>query len=221
METKLIVFDMDGTLYYIGDLVLTNYNIATSYLVEKYNYTKEEAKKFFDENDIYPYVTGKDKSTTQLFKTMGLNINWWDEMRNERFDPTEITLENAISQDTIEQFMKRCPCVLLTNNTMTNVKLTLDRLNISPDAFDKIYCADDQGRNPTKMNTMDKIIKEYGVKPEETISIGDRYNIDGLPMLKLGGRAIIVKRPVESFPEILKDFDNFKTSEKYEYYDRI
>ncbi len=221
METKLIVFDMDGTLYYIGDLVLTNYNIATSYLVEKYNYTKEEAKKLFDENDIYPYVTGKDKSTTQLFKTMGLNIDWWDEMRNERFDPTEISLENAIDQDTIEQFMKHCPCVLLTNNTMTNVKLTLDRLNISPDAFDKIYCADDQGRNPTKMNTMDKIIKEYGVKPEETISIGDRYNIDGLPMLKLGGRAIIVKRPVESFPEILKDFDNFKTSEKYEYYDRI
>ena len=64
---------------------------------------------------------------------------------------------------------------------------------------------------------MDRIMKEYGVSPEETLSIGDRYDVDAKPMLELGGRAVVLRKPrmIEKF---LDDIDDPKSCEEYFYY---
>lgn len=216
----LIIFDMDGTLYNMEDLIEPSFHIAVDYLIKYQNYDKESAIKLLNSNDIYPYVYEKAKSTTQLFASMGFSIPEWNDFRSIAFPFEKINKNNAATNDLLISFSKLCTIVLLTNNSQKNVDNVLKHLDIKKETFDNIFLNDANRVCFNKKVIMSNIINKYNVKLERVLSIGDRYNIDGLPMLELGGKSIIVSNP-SGLKKVLEDNPDFKDNDKYKYYDKI
>ena len=219
-DIDLIIFDMDGTIYDMTDLVETGFYLGVDYLVEYQKYKKEDAIKLLNDNHIFPYISKNAKSTTQLFCSLGFDILEWNDYRSKRFPYTLINKDNATNNEVLSSFKKICKIVLLTNNTKENIDNVLNHININHNTFDKIYINSNEKKDLNKKSLMLNIIKENNVETSRVLSIGDRYNVDGLPMLELGGKAIIVKNP-KGLEKALKDYPNFMNNEEYKYYENI
>ena len=216
-EIKLIIFDMDGTVYDMVDMVENLYEISLAYLMDHFHYSYEDAKAFLEQQHIYPYPFAGSGSSTQLFVQMGADLHHWNEYRSALFDFDRIKKENAITEEELLFFKKIAPIVLLTNNTTKNAGYVMHQIGIDMAIFDKVQCNDDLRKTVSKTSAMKQLIEEYGVQPEEALSIGDRYQIDALPMLELGGKAIIVKNP-SAFRKIIGDYPDLKNCEEYTCY---
>ena len=216
-EIKLIIFDMDGTVYDMVDMVENLYEISLAYLMDHFHYSYEDAKAFLEQQHIYPYPFAGSGSSTQLFVQMGADLHHWNKCRSALFDFDRIKKENAIREEDLLFFKKIAPIVLLTNNTSMNTKYVLDQIGIDISIFDKVQCNDDPRSTVSKISSMKQLIEDYGIEPEEALSIGDRYQIDARPMLELGGKAIIVKNPA-AFRKIIQEYPDLNTCEEYTCY---
>ena len=216
-KVSLIIIDMDGTLYDMSDLIEDGFNTSVKYLMEFYEFDKEEAEKILNDNHIYPYVAPDARSTTQFFLSRFVDVFHWDNYRSEHFGYRLIIKDKAMSEEILKKLSQIAPLVLLTNNTRVNVSHVLNQIGVSEEIFNQIVCNEKENKSPSKAILMDRIMKEYGVSPEETLSIGDRYDVDAKPMLELGGRAVVLRKPrmIEKF---LDDIDDPKSCEEYFYY---
>ena len=217
-QIKLFIFDMDGTLYYLGDLIRSGFDTSVSFLKEYLGMTKAEAISFLNENHIYPYLSKEAKSTTQLFNTKGYDIDKWNEYRSQHFPYEDINIDNAIKEATLLSFKQIAPIVLLTNNTPTNIQKVLKQIHINQDIFEKIVINEQTDGHSSKRYAMEKLVQEYNLETDNVLSIGDRYDVDALPMLEIGGKALIIEHPLY-LKEIINDWPNLKTNEKYAYYE--
>ena len=93
----------------------------------------------------------------------------------------------------------------------------LDQIGLDVSLFDKVQCNDSPRSTVSKTSAMKALIDEFHVQPGEALSVGDRYSIDAEPMLKLGGKAIIVKKP-SSFRRIIDEYPDLKSCEEYSCY---
>lgn len=212
----LIIFDMDGTLYDISDVVKEGFYLGVNFLVETKGYVIDDAIKLLNNNDIYPYVVEKAKSTTQLFASLGYDISEWNDYRSIRFPYQEIKKENSVSNKLLLEFRKHAKIVLLTNNTQKNVDNVLKHIGIKQETFNRIYLNNKKQKDLNKKLLMQDIINDYNVDARRVLSIGDRLDVDALPMLELGGKAIIIKNP-KSLEKVINDFPNFKNNKQYKF----
>ena len=194
-QYKLIFVDMDGTLYDMEDMVMDGYNSSLDFLVRYQGFPADEAKKLLHENHIYPYISEDACSATAFFMSRGYDVQKWDQDRTENFNYRSIDVNKAMKTENLRRLSKIAPLVLLTNNTLKNVRRVLEHLNIPEDVFVEIFCNEKDNKTPSKKPLMEQLMKKYNVKPEETLSIGDRYNVDGKPLNELGGDALIIAKP--------------------------
>jgi len=207
---------MDGTLYDLNDLVEENFYSTVNYLVNYHNFDRQKAIDFLIDNNIYPYISNNSKSSTALFSSLGYDITIWNEYRSKVFPYKNIKIQNSVNIDTLIKFKEKAHIVLLTNNTIENINNLLNHLQIDECVFEEIVYCKDLTKHVSKFDNMKYLISKYKCKPSECLSIGDRYEVDGKPMVELGGKAIIIKKP-SSLMKILQDFDNFKTCDEYEF----
>lgn len=73
MKERIIIFDMDGTLYDLDDVVSMNYDMQVKFLSMKRNMSREETVSYLAENRIFPTITKESKSATELFLQIGLD----------------------------------------------------------------------------------------------------------------------------------------------------
>lgn len=214
---KLIIFDMDGTLYDISDLVEDNFNIARDYLINYYDYTNSSATKLLLDNHVYPYVSSDAKSLTKLFISQGIDIKHFDNYRSYNYPYQKIDKEKAVNINDLKYFKDNFISVLVTNNTHKNVSDILNHLGINESIFDEIVCNENENKTSSKKPLFEYVINKYNIKPNEVLSIGDRYNVDGKPINELGGDAIILSKP-KSLNKVIKDKQNLSNCDDYSIY---
>lgn len=221
MKPRLIIFDLDGTLYDLKDVHSANYILQVQFLMQQMHISEQEAIELQERNHIYPMITSESKSATEYFARLGLDMEQWKQYRESRYDASKIDKSKAISGDVIKQFTEICPLVLLSSNSVGNILKTLEYLEIDSHCFETIYCSDNTPINEpfNKKKAMQVIAKQYGVDNSEMLSIGDRYQTDVVPMLELGGHGVIVSEP-KVLNKVLKDLsDNVLSSnESYQVY---
>lgn len=194
---KLIIFDMDGTLYDLQDVVGMNYRMEVEFYSALCGLTEEDTENVFAANFILPYVSDKARSATEFFSKNGLDLAAWQEFRERRFDVGQIDIHKVADAQTVRAFRQQGKLVLLTSNSLRNVQKVLKRLELSVEDFDRIVCSDHNYPYLTfnKQKAMSYIIEVFGVESAECISIGDRFQTDIAPMLALGGTGILVRSP--------------------------
>lgn len=196
-EVKLIIFDLDGTLYNLNDVVAINYQMQLDFYME---YTKKDLNETvlkFEENNIFPEKRKESRSATEYFTRLGLPIKKWNQYREDRFNAEYINKRHAVSQSTLELFVKIAPLILLSSNSHSNIHKILSHIDISESIFEEIVCSDNChcGEPFMKINEMRAIAERKGIDLEQIFSIGDRYNTDIKPLVDLGGSGEVANGP--------------------------
>ena len=218
MKPKLIIFDLDGTLYDLKDVHVANYALQVQFLQHQLKISNSDAVSILETNCIYPIITDNSKSATELFARLGLNMGDWKLYRESYFDASAIDKSKAISEETIKGFAQICPLVLLSSNSLQNILKTLNYLGINNKLFNTIFCSDNTPTDApfNKKQAMQIIAKKYKVEYNDIVSIGDRYQTDVIPMLELGGHGIVVGMPI-ALRTVLADFIKGEVSSNGEY----
>ena len=216
---RLIVFDMDGTLYDLSDVMATVYKTQVSFLCERMGWSEAKAIQFLGDNDIEPHVSKKSRSAPELFMRLGFGRKDWTEYRQKHFPVEKIDPVKAASPILIRRFAKLGDIVLLTSNTLKVCGSILARIGMEENPFMKTVCSDTTGEEVPfdKFREMEKLMasNSYGA----LISIGDRYQTDIVPALKLGGCGCLVSS-CNSLGKVYEDlgFGNLCSCSEYEYF---
>lgn len=221
MKDWIIIFDMDGTLYDLNDVVQMSYDMQVKYLCKKKGMAENEVKAFLEKNHIYPVMKKDSKSATELFLSIGIDKNEWAEYRNNCFDINKISTKKAVKMEVIKRFSEEYEILLLSSNSFENLKKVLNHINIPISLFNEVICSDRfPYKEPFKKTRAIQYWKEkYKVAFETMISIGDRYATDIEPMLHLGGKGILIHQP-SSLERIFNDLvsDKVLSCGEYTYY---
>lgn len=194
---KIIVFDMDGTLYDLKDVISMNYQIQCDFLASKEKMTKMEAGSLLESNCIYPEIRRNSKSCTEFFEQRGYDKVEWNGFREEHFDESFISKKNSIENSVLDKFAKHFILLLLTSNSQKNVHRILNHLDIDAANFKEIICSDSTkiNTNFNKKTAFEYIIDKYNVESTEILSVGDRFETDIHPLLMMGGSGVLIKKP--------------------------
>ncbi len=216
---SLIIFDMDGTLYDLGDVMDSVYETQVTFLQDRKGWSRSMAIQFMSENDVEPRVTKNSKSATELFIRLGFGRKEWTEYRQKRFPIEKIAPEKAVSASLLERFARLGDTMLLTSNTRQVCEGILSKIGLAASPFRKIVCSDAaEVETPfNKFQEMGKLIQ--GKNYESILSIGDRYQTDIEPVLRLGGCGCLVRGP-GSLGTVCGDFERGRlcSCPEYEYF---
>ena len=133
---------------------------------------------------------------------------------------TIINKNKAVKEEVIEEISKSYPIVLLSTNTKESISKVLERIEIDENVFKDIVCSDNHDIAPfNKENAISMISIQNGCEPSRMLSIGDRYQTDIVPMLKLGGDGVVVNGP-EGTSRVLSNLKNgsIERNDKYKLY---
>lgn len=218
---RLIIFDMDGTLYPLDAVIPAVYEIQVDFLRKKKGLTRDEAVSFFSDNCVYPYVAAESHSATRLFQEMGFDLQEWNSFREARFPIDSVEASFGVSESLMAEFGKLGTIILVTSNSRMNVERILEKLGIGKSCFAQIICNDSvSSEHPfSKEEVFKRLLNCHSLPRLQTFSIGDRYLTDIEPMLKLGGSGVLVSSP-ESLPVVLRDMSDCKleTCNDYRYF---
>lgn len=192
-KKKLLIFDMDGTLYAFEEgsfaksklkkQVLKN---AKVYIAEKLNKTKKEAENILKEIER---KYGEDISIG-LEKNFGLD-------RYEYFKTVwDIPANNYIQEnlDLRKKLLKIRPYfefLVLSDAPMIWIKNVLKALRVRDIFQDKIFSGEGDLRKRFG-NIYEEVIKRFKIKAKDCIAFGDQEETDIIPAKKLGMKTVFV-----------------------------
>lgn len=199
MKPKLIIFDLDGTLYDLKDVHSSNYVLQVEFLQRNMGITYAEAVHRLEQNGVYPVITNQSKSATEYFARLGLDMEQWKQYRESHYDASKIDKSKAVPNSTIKEFAEICPLVLLSSNSYENILKILDYIEIDSKLFKAIYCSDNTLLNEpfNKKRAIQIISHDFKVDYCNMLSIGDRYQTDVAPIEELGGNGIVINHPTQ------------------------
>ena len=194
---KVIIFDLDGTLYDLNDVIASVYKIQVDFLSDYFRKTKSEIQDFFSGNQIYPYKSSNSASATELFEKIGINPQVWKSYREAHFDLSAISLKYAVSESLLVRFSKYADLVLLSSNTYQTILKILKKLKINPALFCSIISSDHRSSigSFNKTNELKTIVNRHCLSGKDILSIGDRFKTDIQPALAVGGDGVLVNGP--------------------------
>jgi len=204
---KLIIFDLDGTLYDFGSENFGSSKLykevqknIISFISKKLNVSLEEAQKIYCEID-------RDFNNHTSF---GMKIRYGVD-RKEYFSETwNIDPSGMIEKKDMLPLMKsfNAEIRILTSAPSIWASKVLDHLNLS-EYKSTMTTGDSELLKPDPL-VFKKICDESQISPDLTISVGDQLHTDILPAKSLGIKTVLIRSNSEHADYCITDLEQLK-----------
>ena len=193
---KLVIFDLDDTLYDEIDYCRSGFSAVGRYLAEKHTDTNPEAifKTLWDQ-----FTSGNHTRTFNIaLESHGIN---YDEnlirllVQHYRDHKPDITLPSD-SWALLDELKEKYTLALLTDGFMPAQQLKVQALGIEGD-FSVVVYTELLGREHWKPSTLgyEQILRQFNISAEHAIYIADNAEKDFIGPNSLGMPSIHVQRP--------------------------
>ncbi len=185
-KQKLIVFDIDGTLYRSDEYERDLHKEIVKLLAEKLGCSLDEAKAKLR-------TLRKDvASISWCLIKLGINLKEFYEELAKRVNPSNY-IKEAKDVKTLLRKLKEAGFKLAvhTNSGKALALKVLEALGIEPSMFDIMVTSDDAEPKPSRDGYL-KILEIAGMAAEEVVYVGDRYDIDLKTAKDLGIKTVMV-----------------------------
>jgi len=204
---KCIIFDMDGTLYTSPEYVASQDDAQIRQYAKVKGLDPEETiKEFVEFRKNWAQIHGKKISLANTFVEHGVPIETVFEWRNQLANPEDFIKPDEKLKESLVELQKKYRLIVVTNNSRIAAQKTLYALGIDQILTD-IISLDVSLVSKPHTRPFSLAIEKAGVLPEETLSIGDRYDIDiALPLeMGMGGIEVDGAQDLYNLNQILKN----------------
>lgn len=186
-KIKLIVWDLDGTLY------PTNPDFSNEIQSKKIDKVAHHLSCSTQQAEIkFNKILKQTSSNTKTLDILGMNgtrffVDLWQEI--------SLNLYIQKNPKLIEMFSKISPLpqAMLTNsNSRKNIQKKLNIIGLKPEQFVFIITSVEVGYSKPHPKIFEELIKKSQLLPKEIIYVGDREKTDIIPAKKLGIKTCIV-----------------------------
>ena len=190
---KLVIFDLDDTLYNEIDFVYSGFMEVAVFLSKKYEINKDTIY-----NDMVDILNsqGRGKIFDHICEKYHLEENIGDLVKIYRYNKPKISFYDD-AYEVLERFKSKYKLGLITDGYKGTQWNKIKALDIEK-YMDKIIVTDDYGKEYWKpsIKPFQMMLEYFNIKPEEAVYIGDNPNKDFLPCKELGINSIRIIRPI-------------------------
>ncbi len=192
---KVILFDLDGTLYTSSEVYQKFAEAAYHTYAKLKKTTVEKAKEVLERRrKEMKKERGYEVPYTLALLSVGISIEEWHKENINFFNPGDLLKKNELLKIILSKLKEKYKLAVFTNNNRIQTERILKALGIER-LFDYIFTYESYKLIKPNPEVFKKIIKELKIKPEECLMVGDRYHFDLLPAQEQEMKIYEVKGP--------------------------
>ena len=198
-DLRAFIFDIDSTLYTNASYAFEQVDCQVRQFAKERGITADEArrmvadyrKKFAAEHE------GSKVSLGNTLLAFGVPIEQSVQWRRELLEPADFLGRDEQLIETLKNLQSKYQLICVTNNPVLPARKTLEAIGIS-DFFPEIVGLDTCLKSKPALEPFKTAVEwlskssEAGVKAENCLAIGDRYDMDIKLPLEMGMGGILV-----------------------------
>lgn len=199
-KVSTLIFDIDSTLYTNDEYAFEQIDCQIREYAKEINISAEEARKRISDykNKYSEEHAGKKISLGNTFVALGIPLSRSIEWRETLLDPSKYLQKDEQLIQELEYLHKKYKLICVTNNPVLPARKTLEAIGIS-DFFPHIVGLDTCFKSKPAKEPLLKACELTDSKPEECVSIGDRFDIDLSLPLEMGMGGILISKVEEIY----------------------
>ena len=184
---KLLIFDIDGTLADIDDLIIARQNNFIKEISFKNKIDLNDAKVLFFETKKKVESLGK-YSTVDILLNLGFSkFDFFSMINRVGVNNRVIAMNDAL--DVLETLSNDFRIIALTNTPYLPAVNTLKKIGIFS-AFEKVYCMDRDDFVKPSVDIFEKIFRDFNCR--KGYSIGNSVDKDLVPAKEVGLKTVLL-----------------------------
>lgn len=198
-DLRAFIFDIDSTLYTNQAYAFEQVDCQVRQFAKERGISADEARRMVAEyrKQFAAEHNGSKVSLGNTLLSFGVPIEQSVQWRRELLEPADFLRRDEKLIDELKILQKKYQLICVTNNPVLPARKTLDALGIS-EFFPEIVGLDTCFKSKPALEPFETALErlskssESGVKAENCIAIGDRYDMDIALPLKMGMGGILV-----------------------------
>ena len=196
MGIRAIVFDVDGTLYYSEDYLKHLTRAIIEALAELMGVDLRRAELIFHS------VKNRVKTVSMGLELLGIDRRRFYEAVVERVEPCKYIRPRPELKELLSHLRARDIKVgCHTNSSRRLAEMVLRCLGLGLEDFDLVITCDDAEPKPSEDGYL-AAMKILGLRPDEILYVGDRWEVEVEPAKRLGMRTALVSQKPHGDPDI-------------------
>lgn len=206
-DARTIIFDIDSTLYTNAVYAFEQVDVQVRYFAKLNHIPPDKARRMVSEyrKKWALHHNGRKISLGNTLTAFGVTIEDSIDWRKKLLEPSQYLKRDEQLIPVLTLLKKDYNLICVTNNPLLPAQKTLEAVGIA-DIIPDIIGLDTCHKSKPAEEPFLLAAERTGVKPENCLSIGDRYDMDiSLPLeLGMGGILVSGVADVYTLPEILK-----------------
>ena len=198
-DLRAFIFDIDSTLYTNQAYAFEQVDCQVRQFAKERGISADEARRMVAEyrKQFAAEHNGSKVSLGNTLLSFGVPIEQSVQWRRELLEPADFLRRDEKLIDELKILQKKYQLICVTNNPVLPARKTLDALGIS-EFFPEIVGLDTCFKSKPALEPFETAVEilskssESGIKAENCIAIGDRYDMDIALPLKVGMGGILV-----------------------------
>lgn len=198
-DLRAFIFDIDSTLYTNQAYAFEQVDCQVRQFAKERGITADEARRMVSDyrKKFAAEHNGSKVSLGNTLLAFGVPIEQSVQWRRELLEPADFLGRDEKLIEELRILQKKYQLICVTNNPVLPARKTLDALGVS-EFFPEIVGLDACFKSKPALEPFETAVErlskssEFGIKAENCIAIGDRYDMDIALPLEMGMGGILV-----------------------------